>query len=218
MAVKVVREPLDLRFESEARAVAALNHPRVCTLYDVGPHYLVMEFVEGESLTSVLKKGPLSPALAARYASQIADGLAAAHSHGIVHRDLKPSNVMVTRGGVKVLDFGIATFTGAPAPQASGRAGTPGTLAYMAPEQLAGGPCDARTDIHALGLVLHEMLTGRIRHVATAPTGTACRPRFGISWPRASRTTRTSGGSRHTISSAAWNGQAGNSSILVCPR
>ena len=163
VAIKVVRELIDERFEREARAVGALNHPHVCTLYDVGPNYLVMELLEGQSLASLLKKGPIPPETATRYAAQIADALAAAHARGIVHRDLKPSNVMVTKAGVKVLDFGIATVAHGRANTAPERESTPGTLAYMAPEQLAGHACDHRTDIYALGLVLREMLTGRRR-------------------------------------------------------
>src|SRR6266404_3405444 len=108
VAVKVSAEQFSERFEREAHAIAALNHPHICTLYDVGPNYLVMELVEGETLAARLRKGPLPRELALRYSAQIADALAAAHSLGIVHRDLKPANVMVTKSNVKVLDFGLA--------------------------------------------------------------------------------------------------------------
>jgi Tol biopolymer transport system component/predicted Ser/Thr protein kinase len=157
VAIKVCAEQFSGRFEREARAISALNHPHICTLYDVGPNYLVMELVEGETLSARLRKGPLPIDQALRYGAEIADALAAAHAKGIIHRDLKPANVMVTKSGVKVLDFGLAktqrdeTLTG--------RA-IMGTPAYMAPEQREGRECDARTDIYALGLVLREMATG----------------------------------------------------------
>jgi predicted Ser/Thr protein kinase len=158
VAVKISQLTFTDRFEREARAVAALNHPHVCTLYDVGPNYLVMELVDGETLDARLKRGRLSVAQTLEYGAQIAGALAAAHDAGIVHRDLKPGNVMLTKTGVKVLDFGLAksvldeTLTAANVVM--------GTPAYMAPEQRAGKPCDARTDIYALGLVLYEMATG----------------------------------------------------------
>jgi len=155
VAIKVSARQFSERFEREARSIAALNHPHICTLYDVGPNYLVMELVEGETLAARLKKGKLSIAETARYGAQIADALAAAQEKGIIHRDLKPANVMLTKSGVKVLDFGLAkserddTLTAANAVM--------GTPAYMAPEQREGKECDARTDIYALGLVLREM-------------------------------------------------------------
>ncbi len=108
VAIKIAAERYSERFQLEARAISTLNHPHVCTLYDVGPNYLVMEFIEGSTLAAEIKKGPLAPEMAARYGAQIASALAEAHALGIVHRDLKPSNVMVTRHGVKVLDFGLA--------------------------------------------------------------------------------------------------------------
>ena len=108
VALKFVKAEFSQRAEREARAVAALNHPHICTLYDVGPNYLVMELVEGETLAARLKRGKLSLDEALRYGGQIADALAAAHAKGIVHRDLKPGNIMVTKAGVKVLDFGLA--------------------------------------------------------------------------------------------------------------
>jgi Tol biopolymer transport system component len=164
VALKTSREKFSGRFEREARAIAALNHPHICTLYDVGPNHLVMELVEGETLAARLKRGKLSIHLALQYGSQIADALAAAHAKGIIHRDLKPGNIMLTKNGVKVLDFGLAksledgTLTGANAVM--------GTPAYMAPEQREGKECDARTDIYALGLVLREMAADPPPHLA----------------------------------------------------
>ena len=158
VAIKTTREQFNERFEREARAISSLNHPNVCTLYDVGPNYLVMELVEGETVAALLKTGPLDMKTAILYASQILAGLAEAHSKGIVHRDLKPGNVMIARTGVKVLDFGLAksgtddTVTGSHM--------AIGTPAYMAPEQRKGKPADARADIYAFGCMLYEMLAG----------------------------------------------------------
>jgi Tol biopolymer transport system component len=159
VAIKVSQERFTDRFEREARAIAALNHPNICTLHDVGPNYLVMELVEGETLAARLRRGKLPMEQTIRYGAQIASALFAAHAKGVIHRDLKPVNVMVTKIGVKVLDFGLAksirdetlTVTNA----------VMGTPAYMAPEQREGKTCDARADIYALGLVLLEMATGR---------------------------------------------------------
>src|SRR5712691_7612989 len=164
VAIKVAKERFSARFEREARAIAALNHPNICTLHDVGPDYLVMELVEGETLAAKLKKGKLSIDDTLLYGGQIAAALAEAHSKGITHRDLKPGNIMVAKNGVKVLDFGLAKSAGDETVTVS-RAimGTPG---YMAPEQLEGKECDARTDIYALGLVLREMATDLPPHVA----------------------------------------------------
>jgi Tol biopolymer transport system component len=158
VAIKVSAKRFSDRFEREARAIAALNHSHICTLYDVGPDYLVMELLEGETLATRLKREALPMDQVLRFGAQIADALAAAHAKGVIHRDLKPGNVMVTKTGVKVLDFGLAksvqdeTLT---MPQA-----VMGTPAYMAPEQSVGEKCDARTDIYSLGLMLAEMATG----------------------------------------------------------
>src|SRR6202049_3604399 len=158
VAVKISTEQFSARFEREARAISALNHPNICTLHDVGPNYLVMELVEGETLAAKLTKGKLSIDDTLRYGGQIADALAAAHGRGIVHRDLKPANIMVTKSGVKVLDFGLAKTQRDQTLTAHNE--VMGTPAYMAPEQSEGRECDARTDIYALGLVLREMATG----------------------------------------------------------
>jgi serine/threonine protein kinase len=168
VAIKVSAEKFTERFDREARAVAALNHPHVCTLYDVGPDYLVMEFVEGES-----PRGPLPLETALNYARQIAGALDAAHEKGIVHRDLKPANIRVKPDGtVKVLDFGLAKVGGdsnAPPPvladsPTAASATHPGlimgTAAYMAPEQARGKAVDKRADIWAFGVVLYELLAG----------------------------------------------------------
>jgi len=160
VAIKVVAEEFSNRFEREARAISGLNHPHICTLYDVGPCYLVMELVEGETLASRLKQGRLLMETVLRYGAQIADALAAAHAKGIIHRDLKPGNLMVTKSGIKVLDFGLAKIQ-QPDETLTASHVVQGTPAYMAPEQLERKPCDARTDIYALGLVLYEMATGK---------------------------------------------------------
>ena len=166
------------RFEREARMVSQLSHPHICALYDVGAHdgveYLVMEYLEGESLADRLKRGPLPLDDVFEYGTQIADALDKAHRQGIVHRDLKPGNIMLTRGGAKLLDFGLAKLalkqeqplsgltTEATAHRNLTQEGTiVGTFQYMAPEQLEGLDADPRTDIFALGAVLYEMLTGR---------------------------------------------------------
>jgi serine/threonine-protein kinase len=163
------------RFDREARAVSRLNHPHICTLYDVGRSgdldFLVMEYVDGETLAARLTRGPLPLAQALTAAVETADALARAHAAGIVHRDLKPANIMLTKSGVKLLDFGIAKLVAPddlPAADAVTRSdaltteGTIlGTLEYMAPEQLEGKPLDARTDIFAFGAVMYEMITGR---------------------------------------------------------
>jgi predicted Ser/Thr protein kinase len=167
VAIKVNNDKFSARFEQEARAISALNHPHICTLHDVGPNYLVMEFVEGETLAARIRKGSLPFKLLLRCGIEIAAALEAAHRTGIVHRDLKPGNIMLTKAGVKVLDFGLAKIV------QSGNAWLSavetltashmvmGTPAYMAPEQREGKECDARTDIYALGLLLYEMASGK---------------------------------------------------------
>src|ERR1700686_3216804 len=155
VAIKVSKNEFSERFEREAKAVAALNHSHICQLYDVGPNYLVMEFVEGAQL-----KGPLAIEKTVEYAGQILDALDAAHQKGITHRDLKPANILVTRQGIKLLDFGLARIAGGD--QTLTMAGTVmGTPAYMSPEQWEGKPGDARSDIYSFGCVLYEMLTGK---------------------------------------------------------
>jgi Tol biopolymer transport system component len=164
VAIKTSPERFNERFEREARAIAALNHPNICTLYDVGPDYLVMELVEGAS-----PKGPLPTNEALRIAGQIASALEAAHEKSIVHRDLKPANVKVTPSGmVKVLDFGLAKTTQGALPDAptitlalTEEGLAVGTPAYMSPEQAQGKPVDNRTDIWSFGVVLYELLTGQ---------------------------------------------------------
>lgn len=184
VAVKVLASHLSsnpdlrMRFDREARAISKLSHPYICTLYDVGQQdgidYLVMEYLEGETLADRLGQGPLPLNQVIRFGSEIAEALDKAHRQGIVHRDLKPGNIMITDSGVKVLDFGLAKYTTPEAvlgTQASALAterkpvtaeGTIlGTIPYMAPEQLEGKEADARTDIFALGAVLYEMATGK---------------------------------------------------------
>jgi Tol biopolymer transport system component/predicted Ser/Thr protein kinase len=167
VAIKVSHDKFTARFEQEARAISALNHPNICTLYDVGPNYLVMEFVDGETLAARLRKGPLPSEFVLRFGVEIATALEAAHRAGIVHRDLKPGNIILAKTGVKVLDFGLAKIiqshdgANSVADTITASHMVMGTPAYMAPEQRSGKECDARTDIYALGLLLHEMATGK---------------------------------------------------------
>ena len=158
VAIKTTREQFNARFAREARAISSLNHPNICTLHDVGPNYLVMELVEGETLAARLKRGPLPLETVLLYASQIVAAVVEAHAKDIIHRDLKPGNIMIGKSGVKVLDFGLAR-TGQDETVTASRM-IIGTPAYMAPEQRDGKPADARSDIYAFGLILYEMWTG----------------------------------------------------------
>ena len=170
VAIKTAHQAFGARFLREARAISALNHPNVCTLYDVGPDYLVMEYVEGRKLA-----GPLKLEKAVDYALQILDALAAAHAKGIIHRDLKPANIMVTRQGIKLLDFGLARQT-ANHEVPSVTLGTltaagqiAGTIQYMSPEQLQGRKADARSDIFSFGCLLYEMISGERAFAGSTP-------------------------------------------------
>ncbi len=183
VAIKVLsahladRADLRERFDREARTIAGLNHPHICTLFDIGHQdgtdFLVMEYLEGETLAERLKKGPLPMEQVLQYAIEISDALDKAHRNGITHRDLKPGNIMLTKSGTKLLDFGLAKL------QQEAKPATPfselatiqggetaegtilGTLQYMAPEQVEARPVDARTDIFAFGAVVYEMATGK---------------------------------------------------------
>src|SRR6202140_3097195 len=168
VAIKVSNAEFSERFVQEARSIAALNHPNICTLYDVviskdAPNYLVMEYIEGTPL-----KGPLPLDQTLKYAAQICDALDAAHKKNITHRDLKPANILITKAGVKLLDFGLAKM--GPVVKAdeatmtmalTGKGEILGPLLYMSPEQISGEEADARSDIFSFGLVLYEMLTGQ---------------------------------------------------------
>jgi eukaryotic-like serine/threonine-protein kinase len=171
IAIKTTREQFSAWFEREARAISALNHPNICTLHDVGPNFLVMELVEGETLAARLKNGPLPIQTVLLYGSQITAALVEAHGKGIIHRDLKPGNIMLGKSGVKILDFGLAR-SGQDETASASRM-IIGTPAYMAPEQRESKPVDARTDIYAVGCVLYEMLTG----ARVGPQLTRIRPR-----------------------------------------
>ncbi|HXH50356.1 MAG TPA: protein kinase [Terriglobia bacterium] len=162
------------RFRREAWAASALNHPNICTIYEIGEHggrvFIAMEMVEGKTLAEKVKKGPLPIEEALATSRQVADALEEAHEHNIVHRDLKPANVMVTaKGRVKILDFGLAKLVREVEPDApteeslflTQAGAVMGTVPYMAPEQLRGEPVDARTDLYALGELMYEMATGR---------------------------------------------------------
>jgi serine/threonine-protein kinase len=184
VAIKVLpthladRPELRERFEREARAIASLNHPHICTLHDIGQQdgtdYLVMEYLEGETLAQRLLKGPLPLEQVLQYAIEIADALDKAHRKGVTHRDLKPGNIMLTKSGTKLLDFGLAKLKQEVAPANVPLSELPtandpltaqgtivGTMQYMAPEQLEGKEVDARTDIFAFGSVVYEMATGK---------------------------------------------------------
>src|SRR5580700_7653407 len=185
VAIKVLpthladRPELRGRFEREAKTIASLNHPHICTLYDTGHQdeidFLVMEYLEGETLAERLEKGPLPLEQVLQYAIEIADALGKAHRKGITHRDLKPGNIMLTKSGTKLVDFGLAKLQQEAAPvtplsqlptvagAVTGQGMILGTLQYMAPEQAEGktDQIDARTDIFAFGAVVYEMATGR---------------------------------------------------------
>ncbi len=169
VAIKVSGEQFSERFESEAKAIAALNHPNICQIYDVGPNYLIMEYVDGLPIVDCEQPQALPPAEALRLARQIAAALEAAHGKGIIHRDLKPANILATSGGVvKLLDFGLAKQShGSLTEDETQTMGVTqvgtimGTPAYMSPEQAEGKPADARSDIFSFGAVLYEMLAGR---------------------------------------------------------
>jgi eukaryotic-like serine/threonine-protein kinase len=166
VAVKTSDKRFSERFEREAQMIAALNHPHICSLFDVGPNYLVMEYVEGEPLRTPI---PLDQALA--MACQILDALDTAHRKGIIHRDLKPDNILLSRNGVKVLDFGLARITNGPASRGDAQTAMDlsltaqgtilGTLPYMSPEQIEGHEADARSDIFSFGVVLYELISGK---------------------------------------------------------
>jgi serine/threonine protein kinase len=184
VAIKILPEHLcgnpeaKQRFDREARAISSLSHPNICHLYDVGQHngisYLVMEYLEGETLGERLRKGRLALEQVFRVGNEICQGLEQAHRSGVVHRDLKPGNIMLTKSGAKLMDFGLAKATAAPLANLSGSnslatmsqplttEGTiVGTIQYMSPEQLEGKEADKRSDIFALGSVLYEMVTGK---------------------------------------------------------
>src|SRR6202163_3001682 len=184
VAIKVLpthladRAELRERFEREAKTIASLNHPHICTLYDTGHQdgvdFLVMEYMEGETLAQRLQRGALPIQQVLQFAIEIADALDKAHRKGVTHRDLKPANIMLTKSGTKLLDFGLAKLTQEVAPAANPLSQLPtathaitaqgtilGTLQYMAPEQLEGREVDARTDIFAFGVVVYEMATGK---------------------------------------------------------
>jgi serine/threonine protein kinase len=181
VAIKILPSDLarnpDLRhrFEHEARCISRLSHPNICTLHDVGHEsgvdFLVLEYLDGETLERRLQKGKLSTEQVLQYAFQIADALDKAHRQGITHRDLKPGNVMLTKSGAKLLDFGLAKWTAKPMAEPTevtvetlkitADGALLGTFPYMAPEQLEGKSVDPRTDIFALGAVIYEMATGQ---------------------------------------------------------
>ena len=228
VAVKVLQVHLTSpevrqRFEREAKTISQLSHPHICALFDVGREgetdYLVMEYLEGEPLSSRLDKGPLPLEQTLRYGMEIADALDKAHRQGIIHRDLKPANVMLTKTGVKLLDFGLAkAMTPVHRPSdlsamqtITGKRGNLtqegmilGTLPYMAPEQVEGKEADTRTDIFALGATLYEMATGERAFAGATERfadlrDSARRAQAGLAGPA-------------DVASALWTGSSGHAS------
>ncbi len=171
------------RFEREAKSLSALSHPNICTIFDVGHHdghdFIVMEYIEGETLSAALDRRGLDEPTLVRIATQIANALTEAHDHGVLHRDVKPQNVMISqRGVVKVLDFGLARVVtetdsgGATATGYSAAHDIVGTAAYMSPEQVRGEPLDGRSDIFSLGTLLYTSIAGRSPFEAGSPMAT----------------------------------------------
>ncbi len=169
VAIKIAAERYSERFQLEARAISTLNHPHICTLFDVGPNYLVMELLEGQTLKERIASGRFSNQELCSIAIPVSEALDAAHSRGVVHRDIKPGNIFVTsQGMVKILDFGLAKTVGLPDSDPSDKealtktGSTVGTVSYMSPEQARGKEVDARTDLFSFGVVLYEMSTGSL--------------------------------------------------------
>jgi len=180
------------RFEREARTISSLNHPNICHLYDVGEKegvgFVVMEYLDGQTLADRLNRGPLPLDLVLQYGIEICDGLEIAHRGGVIHRDLKPGNIMLTTAGPKLMDFGLAKPLRAVPSELTQTLSTPkqqplttegnivGTLQYMAPEQAEGKELDRRSDIFSLGAILYEMTTGKRIHISN--TSGASQPRW----------------------------------------
>lgn len=170
VAVKILHEKYTQRFEREMHAIASLRHPNICALYDVGPNYLVMELLEGQTLAERIHHGPLAVEEAERIAIEVADALDAAHAKGVTHRDIKPANIFLSSNGhIKALDFGLAKMEPVSVDVATASieqdlistpGGALGTVQYMSPEQARGEKVDGRSDLWSLGVVLYEMVTG----------------------------------------------------------